>query len=58
MHARKRKVWGSVQEVETSTAQWVHWFNTMRVHSSIGYQTPTEFENNYNQQTTPETLSA
>ena len=58
IHARKRKVWGSVQEVETRTAEWVDWFNTMRVHSSIGYQTPTEFENNYHQQTTAGTLSA
>ncbi|MBB5511729.1 transposase InsO family protein [Neomicrococcus aestuarii] len=47
-----------MQEVETSTAQWVHWFNTQRIHSGIGYQTPTEFETNYHQQTTAGTLSA
>jgi hypothetical protein len=28
-------------EVERETATWVHWFNTNRLHSSLGYTLPT-----------------
>src|SRR3954463_8596112 len=34
-------------QVERETAVWVHWFNTDRLHSSIGYQPPMEFEELY-----------
>jgi len=33
--------------VELATAIWVHWFNTERLHGSIGRITPVEFENNW-----------
>jgi transposase InsO family protein len=29
--------WTGRSEVERETASWVHWFNTTRLHSSIGY---------------------
>jgi len=38
--------------VELATAIWVHWFNTERLHGSIGRITPVEFENNW--QATPQ----
>jgi transposase InsO family protein len=34
-------------EVERETADWVHWYNTDRIHSSIDYQAPREFEQRY-----------
>ena len=36
--------WKSMREVEWETLKWVDWYNTKRVHSAIGYLTPTEAE--------------
>jgi putative transposase len=36
-----------VDDLELATQSWVHWFNTARLHSSIGYQTPVEHEEQY-----------
>jgi hypothetical protein len=33
----RQKSWTGRSEVERETASWVHWFNTTRLHSSIGY---------------------
>lgn len=44
-----RRSWYSRQEVETATAAWVNWFNNQRLHSSIGYCSPVEFEKEYYQ---------
>jgi transposase InsO family protein len=27
--------------------EWVHWYNNQRLHSSLGHQTPEEFEQAY-----------
>ena len=32
-------------DVEYATAGWVDWFNSRRLHSSLGYVPPVEFEN-------------
>jgi putative transposase len=37
----------TVDDLELATLSWVHWFNTNRLHSSIGYLPPTEFEATY-----------
>nr|WP_280330808.1 IS3 family transposase [Nocardia wallacei] len=37
-------------ELERETASWVHWYNTQRLHSSIGYLPPVEYEHLYHQQ--------
>ncbi len=42
----RQRSWTGRNEVERETAG-VHWFNTERLHSAIGYQPPVEFENNY-----------
>jgi len=34
-------------DVEHATGRWVHWWNTQRLHSTIGYQTPLEAETQY-----------
>jgi transposase InsO family protein len=35
---------GTVDELELATCSWVDWFNTKRLHSSLGYVPPVEFE--------------
>ena len=37
----------TVDELELATLSWVHWFNENRLHSSIGYRTPIEAEEQY-----------
>lgn len=36
--------WEGIDDVELATAQWVHWYNTVRPHSAIGMRTPAEHE--------------
>ena len=43
----------TVDELELATLSWVHWFNHKRLHSSIGYLTPVEAEQEYYRPTTP-----
>ena len=45
-HDRARS-WTGRAEVERETAAWVHWFNTSRIHHSIGKQSPIEYEDQY-----------
>jgi putative transposase len=37
-------VWAHRRDVEWQVARWVHWYNTTRLHSSIGHLPPIEFE--------------
>lgn len=34
-------------DVEKITANWVHWYNQDRLHSSLGHLTPEEYERAY-----------
>jgi transposase InsO family protein len=34
----------TITDVEWATAGWVDWYNNRRLHSSLDYQTPEEFE--------------
>jgi transposase InsO family protein len=45
-HDRARS-WSGRAEVERETASWVHWYNTTRIHHSIGKMSPIEFEEKY-----------
>ena len=36
--------WSNQAEVERETAAYVHWYNTDRLHSSIGYCSRVEYE--------------
>jgi putative transposase len=42
--------WKTVGQLEWETLKWVDWYNKKRLHSSIGYITPTEAEEAYYQQ--------
>ncbi|WP_342353568.1 integrase core domain-containing protein [Actinomyces denticolens] len=39
--------WQGIDDVEFATAEWVHWFNTVRPHSTIGMHAPIEHEQAY-----------
>jgi putative transposase len=43
--------WTSRSQLEWQVARWVHWYNTSRLHSSIGYLPPIEFEQLHRQDT-------
>jgi putative transposase len=45
-HDRTRN-WTGRAQVERDTASWVHWYNTTRIHHSIGKLSPIEFEEHY-----------
>jgi putative transposase len=36
--------WAGVKDVELATAEWVHWYNTQRLHTSIEMLPPVEYE--------------
>ena len=36
--------WRNLADVEGATAGWVDWYNNQRLHSSLGYATPAEYE--------------
>ena len=42
-----RPHWTGVTEVEFATMDWVHWWNNIRLHQALGYQTPAECEAQY-----------
>jgi putative transposase len=44
----------TVEDLELATLSWVHWFNTARLHSSLDYATPVEFENAYYRHINPQ----
>ena len=42
-----RHVLASVTAVETATLDWVHWWNTVRLHEGLGYRSPAEVDAAY-----------
>ena len=44
VHTRK---WDDVVEVEIATFEWVSWWNETRLHQSLGYRAPAEFETEF-----------
>lgn len=36
--------WKTIEEVELATLTWVHWYNTRRLHGTLGDVPPDEFE--------------
>jgi len=43
----------TIDDVTTATADWVYWYNTRRLHSTLGYATPEEIETAYYDHTMP-----
>lgn len=43
----REKSWTGRADVERETAAWVNWYNTTRLHSSLGYLSPTAYEDRY-----------
>ena len=50
--------WADRREVEWQVARWVHWYNTTRLHSSIGHLPPIEFEQLHRQAKTTTSTTA
>ncbi len=48
---RARKPWRTIEQVEFATLEWVHWFNTARLHENLGHRTPAEIETEHYAQT-------
>ena len=42
-----KQQWQGVNDVELATLEWVDWFNKTRIHSTISYVSPFEFERRY-----------
>ena len=47
---RKRGPWGSLEQVELASAEWVDWWNHRRLHGAIDDMPPAEFEALYHSQ--------
>lgn len=43
----RRRPWKTVEDVELATLGWVHWWNTVRLHSTLGDIPPAELEANH-----------
>jgi transposase InsO family protein len=39
-----REAFATIDELKAKLADYVHWFNNVRVHSTLGYLTPVEFK--------------
>ena len=50
--------WRTVEQVELATAEWVHFWNTRRLHSACGDVLPAEFEQAYHQRLSATTEAA
>jgi hypothetical protein len=38
------RVWRTRTQLELAVVEYIGWFNTGRLHSALGYHTPTEYE--------------
>jgi len=54
----RRGPWRTLTDVELATAEWVDWYNTTRIHRSIGAVPPNEYESMYYAQTQPQPEAA
>ncbi len=44
--------WRTIDDVELATLGWVHWYNTVRIHSRLNDISPDEYEAAYTATTT------
>jgi putative transposase len=52
IHAFTTRPFTGWRDVEKAAAEWVHWYNHQRLHSSLGDVPPIEFETGYYDATT------
>lgn len=38
-----RETFGTTRELQVKLADYMHWYNNFRIHSTLGYMTPVEF---------------
>lgn len=50
---RRHGPWRTVEQLELATLEYVWWYNHQRLHESLGYQPPDEYEDTLN--STPRT---
>lgn len=43
----RRRTWSNLAEMERATADWVRWWNEVRLHEACGYRPPAEYEAAY-----------
>jgi len=53
-----QRPWKSLTDVELATAEWVDWYNTARIHRSIGGLPPAEYESMFYAQPQPQIEAA
>lgn len=53
-----KRIWESVSAVELATLEWVHWWNTRRLHEALDHHTPAEIEAAYNHDHDPTTVAS
>ena len=41
---RPQGPWKDLDDVEFATCEWVDWYNNRRLHTSLDYNTPAEYE--------------
>jgi transposase InsO family protein len=39
-----RESFATIEELQVKLSSYVHWFNNVRIHSTLGYMTPVEFK--------------
>ena len=39
-----QEVFETIKEARMAVFSWLNWYNNKRIHSTIGYMTPAEFE--------------
>ncbi|WP_258186230.1 integrase core domain-containing protein [Bifidobacterium sp. UTBIF-78] len=47
----------TADELEYATMRWVAWYNSKRLHASLGYRTPQDVENEYYRQQAAQAVS-
>ncbi len=55
---RRRGPWKGLEDVEYAALEWVAWYNGSRLHESLGYLPPAEFEQAYQDRQTAQAEGA
>ena len=49
VRVRKGRIFATRAEARRAIFRWINWYNTSRLHSSLGYVAPIEWEHRYHQ---------